>query len=141
MRGLIQEMGGGPQDLQRLPTAGRRGSEGERGERTTGKRRGEGALPPLGGRGTPEEQAQDIIDRIINESPGEAHLAAKTRHHIDGRPSPPVGAGDGMAGTGAAAEEGEEGGGEWGGRVIRNPLQRREFCQEATECGEERPAA
>ena len=60
MHGLIQEMVGRPQDLQMPHTARRNGVEGagEEGRETT--RVGEGAPPPLGGRGTSEEQAHDV---------------------------------------------------------------------------------
>ena len=53
LRGLIQKMGGSPQDLQRPHTSRRSGAEGaeEEGRETAGV--GEGAPPPLGGRGTP----------------------------------------------------------------------------------------
>ena len=71
VRGLIQDMGGNPQDLSSPPTTMRR-SEGEgiRGEAHGGTRVGEDAPTPLGGRGTPEEQARAIVDQIINFPPG-----------------------------------------------------------------------
>ena len=66
MRGLIQEMGGSPQDLQRPHTSRQSGVEGagEEGRESTGV--GEGAPPPLGGRGTPEEQACVLFYNIVN---------------------------------------------------------------------------
>ena len=56
MHGLIQEMEGGLLDLQMPPDARQSGVEGARGEQKPGRGRREGAPPPLGGRGTPEEQ-------------------------------------------------------------------------------------
>ena len=55
VRGLIQEMGGSPQDLSSPPTIARQ-SQQEDGERGVGREGAiikEGAPPPLGGRGTP----------------------------------------------------------------------------------------
>ena len=37
---------------------------------TVGAGVGGGALPPLGGRGTPEEQVRAVLDRIVNFQPG-----------------------------------------------------------------------
>ena len=70
MRGLIQEMGGYPQDLRMPPPNARR----SKGEGVGGERKGEtrvrvGAPPPLGGRGIPEDQAQAIVSRIIKLTP------------------------------------------------------------------------
>ena len=110
VRGLIQEMGGGPQDLQRLPTARRSGSERARGERTIGRRRKEGAPIPLGGRGTSEVQAIAIVHCIVNSPLGRSTPSV--------RPAPPKGPGDGGAGTGSASEEGEAGGGAWGDGAV-----------------------
>ena len=71
LRGLIQEMGGNPQDLRRPPPNARRiEGEGIRGEVKGGTVGGVGAPPPLGGRGEPEEQARSIVARIINLMPG-----------------------------------------------------------------------
>ena len=71
VHGLIQEMESNPQDLSRFsPPAS--GSEGEeiRGDSQGGTRVGVGAPTPLGGRGTPEDQARAIVARIINFLPG-----------------------------------------------------------------------
>ena len=70
VHGLIQEMGGGALYLQIHPTARQRGSEGKRIEHQTGQRHIEGAPPPLGERGTPEDQVHPIIDHIVNSLPG-----------------------------------------------------------------------
>ena len=58
--------------MQRHPNVGQSASEGTRVERETGRGLGEGAPPPLGGRKTTEEQAQEIVDRIINQLPGQS---------------------------------------------------------------------
>ena len=52
---------------------------------------GEGAPPPLGGRGTPDEQARAIVARIILDTPGAAHIVAKPRlyHHNSLNPEGP----------------------------------------------------
>ena len=53
------------------PTARRIGEEeGARGEVQKGAVVGGGAPPPLGGRGELEEQAQAIVDRIVNSQRG-----------------------------------------------------------------------
>ena len=67
MHGLIQEMGGGPQDLRRAPTARRNGEEEvSRGAEQPGVGVGGGAPPPLGRRGMSEEKAQGIVEKIVN---------------------------------------------------------------------------
>ena len=51
---------------------------------------GEGAPTPSGGRATPEDQAWDIVNKIINLRPGEAHIVANTWHqYLDNRPEGP----------------------------------------------------
>ena len=68
VRGLLHEIWGVPQDLHipPLPTARQSGMEGARGEEQLGLGVGWSAPPPLGGRGTPEEQARAIVDHIVN---------------------------------------------------------------------------
>ena len=73
VRGLIQEMGGHPQDLSRPPPNARRSEgAGVGGMSRELPRPGEevGAPSPLGGRGAPEEQARAIVARIISTPPG-----------------------------------------------------------------------
>ena len=71
VRSLIQEMGGNPQDLRRPPLNARL----IEGEGVGGEIQGETGVglvtpPQIGGRGAPEEQARDIVARIINVTPG-----------------------------------------------------------------------
>ena len=66
VRGPIQEMGGIPQDPRSPPTTRLSGEEGAIGEEKPGVGVGGGAPPLLGERGTPEEQAQAIVARIVN---------------------------------------------------------------------------
>ena len=64
-------MGGNPQDLRRTPpNVGQSGWEGRGAEGQCGTGDGGGAPPPLGGRGTPKEQARAIVARIINLTRG-----------------------------------------------------------------------
>ena len=65
VHGLIQEMGGIPQYLQSPQTPRRSGAEGEGGEAPVIPGVREGAPPPLGGRGMPEEQARAIVASIV----------------------------------------------------------------------------
>ena len=70
MQGQIQEIGGGTPDLQRTPTTRIIRNEGATREQRPGRGRGEGAPPPLGGRGVPEDQTRRIVAHIINQLPG-----------------------------------------------------------------------
>ena len=65
-------MGGTP-DLQSPPTTRLSRSEGGTRERRLGRGHGEGAPPPLGGRGTQEEEAQAIMNHIVNLMKGSVH--------------------------------------------------------------------
>ena len=56
LRNMVQEMGGGPQDLHSPPTAKRSKGDGERGEEQPGLGVGGGASTPLGGKGKPTEK-------------------------------------------------------------------------------------
>ena len=78
MRGLIQEMGGSPQYLQRPHTAIQSGAVGAGGEAQAATGVGEGAPPPLGRRGAPEEQVRAIMARIVNAPPGEGLPGGQT---------------------------------------------------------------
>ena len=101
MRGLIQKMEGDPQDLSIPPPTARQSvGEGIIGEAQGRPRVREGAPPPLGGRGTPEEQAQTIVAWIINFLLGVDHIVAKPRK-TNNRPEISEG-----PGAGAAEEEG-----------------------------------
>ena len=69
--GLIQEMGGNPQDLRSPPpTQDKAKGGGGREDGKGGTGVGVDASLPLGGRGTPEEQARAIVAWISNLPPG-----------------------------------------------------------------------
>ena len=70
MCSLIQEMGGGPKDLHRDPTAGQIGAVGGGGDHPLVLGGREGAHPPLGGRGAPEEQDRLMFANIFNSPSG-----------------------------------------------------------------------
>ena len=69
VRGLNQEMGGHPQDLLNTPPPQRKTKRRGAGD-VFEMADGGGAPPPLGGRGTPDEQARAIVARIILDTPG-----------------------------------------------------------------------
>ena len=124
--GLIYEMGGNPQDLISPPppphTARQSEGGGARGEDQQGTRFKEGAPPPLGGKGTLEEQARSIVAQIVNFLRGAAHLVAKPWHPHNGPESedPEDGAAE-EGGEGSAEEAGEEGRGETQGGKAEYP--------------------
>ena len=70
---------------------------------------GVGAPTPLGKKGTPKEQAQTIVARIINLMTGAAHIVAKPRQIHNGTDIP-KGPGEGAAETGGEGEETGTGG-------------------------------
>ena len=72
VRGLNQEMGGHLQDLLSITSLNTRrsGGEGSRAGDVFEMADGGGAPPPLGGRGTPNEQARAIVARIILDTQG-----------------------------------------------------------------------
>ena len=70
LQGQIKEMGESTPDLQMPHIARQSGIEGTTRERRPGRGCGEGAPPPLEGRGTPEDQAWRIVAQIINQPPG-----------------------------------------------------------------------
>ena len=113
--------GEGEKYLQRHPNVGKSGSEGERVEMETGRGWREGAPPPLGGRGTPEEQAQEIVERIINQQSGRSPPSgqAPAPHRCQTRPT--------WGGRGGGDRDRSSGGrgggrrGDIGGRGSRTP--------------------
>ena len=107
-----EEEEGGENPEQRPTVTSRRGREGPNMEIWTGRGSGNGAPPPAGGRGIPEDQARDIVNDIINTLRGEEHLVAKTRNpevNRSSEKSPDKPKGTGGVEEGEATAEAEEG--------------------------------
>ena len=69
---LIQDMGGGATERQKPPTTRKSRSNGATREWHSRRGHREGSLPPLGGRGVPEDQTRRIVAQIVHQPPGQS---------------------------------------------------------------------